>query len=100
LRSGDAGWLFLPSGEAVYCYFTELALSQSSQKGAISYSAVFTEADTKRQEKKHFSFTYATEGENAFDIAYREGISVSELMRLNDFKTPFDIKSGDRVVLE
>ena len=42
---------------------------------------------------------YASEGQNAFDIAFENGVSVDDIMTLNDLITPFDIEENDRVVL-
>ena len=49
--------------------------------------------------ERDFKYTFAKAGENAFEIANRCDISVNDIMLFNDFKTPFDIKTGDRVVL-
>lgn len=100
VKASSAGWLFTPSAAPVFAYFTEFSYSINAEKSSAQYSFKFIQADTKREEEKHFGFTYALPDENAFDIAYRTGVSVNEIMRLNDFKGPFDINEGDKVVLE
>ncbi|MGN0522376.1 MAG: hypothetical protein ACI4IQ_07045 [Eubacterium sp.] len=100
LRTGVSGWLFVPYAEPVKAFLSEFSYSKSVKKSCISYKFKFIQADLDRKESADFGYTYAQSGENAFDIAYREGVSVSDIMRLNDFKTPFDISDGDKVMLK
>ena len=44
-------------------------------------------------------YVTAQEGESAFDIAARANVGVDDIMKANDFKTPFSIQKGDKVKL-
>ena len=100
LQSGSgAGWLFLPDGSCFNAYFTSLTIKEDAKKGCVSYAFSFTENCSHGKEEYDFGFTLALKNENMFDIAHRCGVAVETLMRLNDFKTPFSIKEGDKVVL-
>lgn len=96
----DAGWLFLPDGSCFNAFFSFLSITEEAKKDCVSYSFTFTENCNHRKSSYDFGFTYAESGENMFDVAYRSGVSIEKLMELNNFKTPFDIKEGDRVVLK
>lgn len=98
--SSDAGWLFLPDGSCFNAFFTALTVEEDAKKDCVFYSFSFTENCLHKKEEYDFGFTLAQENENMFDIAHRCGVPIETLMRLNDFKTPFSIKAGDRVVLK
>ena len=97
--SNSSGWLFLPDGSCYNAFFTSLTVEENAKKGCVSYSFSFTENCAHVKEEYDFGFTLALENENMFDIAHRCGVAVETLMRLNDFKTPFSVKEGDKVVL-
>lgn len=100
IKEKSSGWLILPSAPPVKAFFTEFKFCKSSKKNCLAYSFEFTEDCTRRSPIKHLKYTIAETGENAFEIANRCNTSVNEIMCLNDLKSPFDIKSGDRVVLK
>ncbi len=97
-ESGE-GWLFLPGGRCYKAYFKSFTFSESADKSSVSYKLVFLEKSAGRKEAYDFGYTFAREGENAFDIAKRCGISIEALMDCNCIKTPFDIEEGDRIWL-
>lgn len=99
LRDKRSGWLMLPFFVPVKAFFTAFEFCKNSSKNAVSYSFEFTEDCSGRVAERDFKYTLAKAGENAFEIANRYDISVNDIMLFNDFKTPFDIKEGDRVVL-
>lgn len=99
LRLREAYPLFLPSYSGFNAYLTEFTYKKNAGAEYASYSFVFTERCSDKAEKRSFCFTQAQEGENAFVIAARCNVSVNDIMRLNDFMTPFDIKAGERVML-
>lgn len=99
LADKTAGELMLPSSAGINAFFTEFTYSKSSRKGSIEYQFVFTESCSNSNYKKTTESTIAGKNENAFDIANRCGISVSDIMKSNDFPTPFSINEGERVVL-
>ncbi len=99
LKDKTTGELMLPSSAGLNAFLTEFTYSKSCKKGSITYSFIFTEDCRQKREKRALPYTIARNGENAFDIANRCNISVSDIMRLNVYKTPFSIKNGDKVVL-
>ncbi len=99
-QSSNEGWLYLPCGGAYKVYFKELAVSYDSVKNNIEYSFLFVEGTNSKKPFHDFSFTVAGENENMFQIADRCRVSVEQLMALNDYKTPFSVQTGDRVVLK
>lgn len=99
LKSKESGWLFVPSSPPIKAYFTEFKFSKNTKRNSISYAFVFTEDCSDRKSERFFNYTYAEKGENAFEIANRCNVSVNDIMRLNDFESPFELTQGDRVVL-
>lgn len=99
-QTGGAGWLFLPQGSAYKALFKELTVSFNSAKNRYDYSFVFVECPSDKKAQYDFRFTAADDNENLFHIAHRCRVPVERLLELNDYKTPFDVKTGDRVVLK
>ena len=97
LRDGTAGWLFCPGLCPMKAFFTEFSYRLSADKARTEYSFVFTEESDASSYEAEVDYLTAAEGENAFMLANRAGISVSELMRLNAFPSPFEISAGERV---
>lgn len=99
LKQKRSGILLLPSESGFNMYLTEFAFERNAKKNCVTYSFKFTEDCGDKSEHRAFYKTTALDGENAFDIADRCGVSVDIIMQKNGFKSPFDIKSGDCVVL-
>lgn len=99
LRTKKSSPLLVPSGLGINAFLTEFSYGKNKDRGSYSYSFVFTEDCGRKKEIREFCRTAAKDGENAFDITKRCGVSLNDIMRLNDIKTPFDIKSGDTVVI-
>lgn len=99
-HSSDSGWLFLPDGGCYNAYFKELSVKKDAGKNCVFYSFSFVENCSRRKEEYDFEETYAQEGENMFDIAFRCKTAVETLMKLNNYKNPFAVSAGDRVVLK
>lgn len=99
LRLKTSGALLLPSEHGYNAYLTDFTFKRNADKNAVCYSFTFTEDCSSRAEERQFYYTVAHAGENAFDIAHRCSVSVNTIMQKNDFKTPFDIDEGERVVL-
>lgn len=95
----SSGWLFAPTIEPVKAFFESFTYSKDTSKNRLDYSFIFKEDMRGRNAKHHFSFTYADENENAFDIANRTGVSVNKIMEINDFSSPFEIEQGSKVRL-
>lgn len=99
LREKTSGWLFAPCIVPIKAFLTDFKWQQSSKSKAYQYSFKFVEDCGKKSETEELSFVFASSGQNAFDIAYENGVSVDDIMTLNDLVTPFDIEENDKVVL-
>lgn len=99
LRDRVSGWLFVPSAPPIKAFFTEFKFGKNNKKNAVSYSFRFTEDCMDKVARVQPEYITACEGDNAFELANHFDVSVNDIMHLNDFKSPFDIKAGDRVVL-
>lgn len=100
LRKSDSGVLHAPGLYPINAYFTGFTYRINAEKGAIEYDFEFTQVFNSREEEINIGYTFALDGETAFDIADRMNMSVDEIMTLNEFKNPFDISEGDRVILQ
>ena len=94
-----AGALLLPGGDYFNAFFTSFEATRNAAENYISYSAQFTESQTGKSASLVCKSTVALENENAFEIAARCGVSVEKIMKLNCFKTPFDVPLGARVII-
>lgn len=99
LRTKESGALLLPSGSGFNAYLNKFTFFKNAQKNSISYTFEFTENCSSKKELRELCFTVCKNGENAFDIAGRCNVSVDDIMKYNDLKTPFDIKEGEKVVI-
>lgn len=99
LKDRKSRWLFAPGITPVKAYLINFEWEKNSKNKSCIYSFKFVEDMNKKQETEKLSYVTAEDGQNAFDIAYENKIKVDQIMRLNEFKTPFDIESGDKVVL-
>ena len=99
-RQSGSGMLLLPDGDCICAFLCSLQLKSEAREGYIEYSIEFTEDASKRGTPEiNYGFTYALDGENAFDIAKRCNTTVESIMKNNEIKTPFDIKAGERLVI-
>ena len=99
LKLTDSGWLFISGAPPIRAFFIRFSFTNNSEKNCFSYEFKFVEDCSEKREERILSFIYAEEGENAFDIAYRCGVSVDDIMKNNDIKTPFDIAEGQKVAI-
>lgn len=97
--SAESGWLFLPGGGCFDAYLKELTVKTDAKKNEVFYTFKFIENCSHRKNELRLDFVTARDGENLFDIAYRCKAPLEKIMELNDFKSPFDIKAGDKVML-
>lgn len=95
-----AGKLCIPNMDAFDAIFSELTYEYNSEKNYVSYSFRFDEVETEKKDNCFFTYTFANSGENAFDVSARTGISIDKIMMLNNFKSPFDIAEGDKVIIK
>lgn len=99
LRERTSGWLFAPAITPLKAFLTDFQWEKNSKNKSCVYSFKFVEDCGEKQEREKMSFVTAKQGQNAFDIAFENGVSVDDIMKLNEFKSPFDIEENDRVVL-
>lgn len=99
LREKTSGWLFAPGIVPLKAFLTDFNWKQNSKSKSFLYNFKFVEDCTEKSEIENLSFVIALQGQNAFDIAFENGVSVDDIMILNNLITPFDIKENDRVVL-
>lgn len=96
----DSGWLFLPNGACFDVFLKELFIKSDARKNEVFYSFKFIENCNHRKSRLELDFVKARKNENLFDIAHRCRKPLEKIMELNNFKSPFDIKEGDRVALK
>lgn len=94
-----SGWLFTPGAPPMRAFLSSFTFKRNSRKNEIEYCAEFLEDCSEVKPYANIKYAYAKKGENAFDIAYRCGMSVDELEELNGYISPFDIKENDRMVI-
>lgn len=97
-KSGS-DFLFLPTGDVVKAYFTNLDISYSGSLDKVEYSFEFLE-DTLGKDTEHtFGYTFAKRQENMFDVSNRTGVEVETLAKINQVQSVFAIKEGDKIWL-
>lgn len=96
-RESGSGWLHCPYCVPIMAYLTCFEYKADSNKSSVSYKFELIEDCSATNPVRLFEYTQAVAGDNAFIIASREGVSVNDIMALNDYKTPFDIKEKDVV---
>lgn len=97
MKSNKSSWLFCPGIYPIKAFLSDFSYQLDSKKSGVYYSFSFTEDCTKVSAERALLFTVVEENENAFDIADRCGVSVDDIMRLNNIATPFDIALGGRI---
>ena len=96
-NDGGAGELFLPAGEYFVAFLSDMRLEFDAQKNALEYSLKFTESGSGKPYKRKRRCVFARAGQNCFDIAFENGVSVDDVVRLNDLETPFSVEEGQAV---
>ncbi|MCM1285171.1 MAG: LysM peptidoglycan-binding domain-containing protein [Acetobacter sp.] len=99
LKEQISGWLFAPEISPIEAFLTAFSYSRSASNNSISYEIVFTERCNDKKIRADIEYTVCKNSENMFEIANIYGVSVEQLMRLNNIASPFELKKGDRVVL-
>ena len=99
-ESGGGGMLYIPSQKPIYAIFSSLELLAQDRDGVIKYSFEFNESYDKIQNTQ-FSDIIADGKSSLWDISYRYGVRVDELLRLNPYvcRPDFTIEKGKRVTL-
>lgn len=80
-------------------FFKELTVKADAKRNEVFYTFCFIESGSHKRCELAPDFAIAQEGENLFDIAYRCKIPIERIMKLNEFKNPFDVSAGSKVVL-
>lgn len=99
-KSSSPGWLFTPNGDCFNAYLKELTIKSDAKRNDVFYTFTFVENCNHKKNERDIEFVFAKEGENLFDIADRCNIPIETILDINDFKNPFDISAGDKVVLK
>lgn len=98
LKQNGSGMLRCPGVYPMKAFMSDFVYKIESDTNAVKYSITFTQdCDNSHSDEVLFSYTIAKDGENAFDIAHRCLVTVDDIMKLNEFRSPFDIKEGERV---
>lgn len=96
---GRKGLLTIPFMSPFYAYFNDLTLKGEATPDLITYTFEFTEAQSKISRGTQREYVPKS-GETLFDIAYDQGVSVEELVRLNpQVKRPDELREGEAVRL-
>lgn len=99
LLPGQAHWLFAPGAEPMRAYLTRFDYTCTTARDGVQYSFTFTEDCDPAPRYAPYGSTRVRQGENAFDIAARTGVSVDTIVALNRLASPFDLTPGEKVVL-
>ena len=94
-----SGWLFAPEIAPIEAFLTSFSYSKGASNNSISYEIVFTEKCNDKRIRTDIEYTVCKNSENMFEIANLYGISVEQLMKLNNIASPFELQKGDKVVL-
>jgi hypothetical protein len=82
-KKKDSGILSLPDIEPFYAYFTSLELVCDKTPDYVEYVFEFTE-DMSKSGNAHTSYSYVcADGESLWDAAYKHGVDIDELVRIN-----------------
>lgn len=83
-RSQKRGKLSLPHMRPIYAYLKELRLLSEPQENILRYRFVFVGAQSPRLRVPGTSYYYTvSQGESLWDISYRFGVGIDDLVRLN-----------------
>ena len=99
LLPGQAHWLFAPGAEPMRAYLTRFDYTCTTARDGVQYSFTFTEDCDPAPRYAPYGSTRVRQGENAFDIAARTGVSVDTIVARNRLASPFDLTPGEKVVL-
>lgn len=83
LLPGQAHWLFAPGAEPMRAYLTRFDYTCTTARDGVQYSFTFTEDCDPAPRYAPYGSTRVRQGENAFDIAARTGVSVDTIVALN-----------------
>lgn len=99
LLPGQAHWLFAPGAEPMRAYLTRFDYTCTTARDGVQYSFTFTEDCDPAPRYAPYGSTRVRQGENAFDIAARTGVSIDTIVARNRLASPFDLTPGEKVVL-
>ena len=80
-------------------YLTRFDYTCATARDGVQYSFTFTEDCDPAPRYAPYGSTRVRQGENAFDIAARTGVSIDTIVALNRLASPFDLTPGGKVVL-
>ena len=83
-RSQKRGKLALPHLRPIYAYLKELSLLSEPHEDVLKYRFVFVEAQSPRLRiPEEAYYITVSQGESLWDIGYRYGVGIDDLVRLN-----------------
>lgn len=83
-RSQRCGKLALPHMQPMYAFLKELRLLSEPQENVLTYRFVFLQAHSFRLHKPASSYYFTlSAGESLWDIGWRFGVGIDDLVRLN-----------------
>lgn len=89
----------LQGAEPMRAYLTRFDYTCTTARDGVQYSFTFTEDCDRAPRYAPYGSTRVRQGENAFDIAARTGVSVDTIVARNRLPSPFDLAPGEKVVL-
>lgn len=96
-KRGGEGVLAIENFEPLYAVFESVKILGTPRENVLTYGFVFREVMEEKESSKKTVHT-ARNGENLWDISYKYGIVIDELVRLNpQIKRP-DVVPGGEVI--
>ncbi len=95
----NSGFLQIPYADTYDAFFEKIEFKISANSEKVIYNAVFRENQKEKLDTVKITKTTVLKDENLFDISARTGVSVENLIEINNLKSPFDIKENQEVIL-
>ncbi len=98
-KKGGTGVLSIENFEPIFAVFESVKLIGAPRENILTYSFVFREVMEEKERRKTALYT-AQNGENLWDISYKFGVVIDELVRLNpQIKRPDVVPDGEVIRL-
>lgn len=92
-------FLFLPTGDVVKAYFSDMSITYSASLEKVDYTFEFVEDGPSKNALHSFGYTLAKENENLFDVSNRTGVEIDKLASINHVQSIFAVSEGDKIWL-
>lgn len=98
-KKGGTGVLAIENFEPVFAVFESVKILGTPRENVLTYGFAFREVMEEKESGKS-SFHTACDGENLWDISYKYGVVIDELVRLNpQIKRPDVVPEGEVIRL-